>query len=173
MSLIQERVVATMAFTTLEKSILPSHQHPVGLYAESHDRINDIVVVLLESLDSLLSGDTGLLHDELNVLGLKTRVIDLLVVILFLLVLLLALNSLALALVVMVVVVIVAGVVVGSLLSLGELLGSGSLGLGVQVLNLGLTEDAGAGSALEMCDLMRGLLTSRCCLKETCRHRAG
>ncbi len=43
-------------------------------------------------------------------------------------------------------VVVVAGVVVTLLLSLGELLGGGSLGLGVQVLNLSLTEDAGAGS---------------------------
>lgn len=48
--------------------------------------------------------------------------------------------------VVVVVVVVVAGVVVASLLGLSELLGGGSLGLGVQVLNLGLTEDADAGS---------------------------
>jgi hypothetical protein len=43
-------------------------------------------------------------------------------------------------------VVVVARVVVRSGLSLGELLGSGSLGLGVQILDLGLTENAGAGS---------------------------
>jgi hypothetical protein len=36
---------------------------------------------------------------------------------------------------------VVVGVLSGTLL-LGELLGSGSLGLRVQVLNLGLTEDA-------------------------------
>lgn len=47
--------------------------------------------------------------------------------------------------VVVVVVVVVAGVVVTLLLGLSELLGGGSLGLGVQVLDLGLTEDAGAG----------------------------
>ena len=51
----------------------------------------------------------------------------------------------------MVVIVVVAGVVVTLLLSLGELLGGGSLGLGVQVLDLGLTEDAGAGSVCAGC----------------------
>lgn len=43
-------------------------------------------------------------------------------------------------------VVVVAGVVVALLLGLSELLGGRSLGLGVQVLDLGLTEDASAGS---------------------------
>jgi hypothetical protein len=45
-----------------------------------------------------------------------------------------------------VVVVVVTSVVVGLSLGLGELLSGGSLGLGVQVLDLGLTKDAGAGS---------------------------
>lgn len=45
---------------------------------------------------------------------------------------------------------VVAGVVVTLLLGLGELLGGGSLGLGVQVLDLGLTEDAGAGSVMRL-----------------------
>jgi hypothetical protein len=48
--------------------------------------------------------------------------------------------------------VVVTGVVVGCGLSLSELLGGGSLSLGVQVLDLGLTEDAGAGSASGMCN---------------------
>jgi hypothetical protein len=43
--------------------------------------------------------------------------------------------------VVVVVIVVVTGVLTGSLGS-SKLLGGGSLGLGVQVLNLGLTEDA-------------------------------
>ena len=116
------------------------------LYAESHDGVDDIVVVLLQGLDGLLAGDGSLLHDKLDVLGLKTRVIDLLTVILLLLGLLLDLLLLAVS-VVVVVVVVVAGVVVTLLLSLGELLGGGSLSLGVQVLDLGLTEDADAGSA--------------------------
>lgn len=42
---------------------------------------------------------------------------------------------------IVVVVVVVTGVLTGSLGG-SELLGGGSLGLGVQVLNLGLTEDA-------------------------------
>lgn len=106
------------------------------LYAECHDRVDNIVVVLLECLDGLLPADTSLGHDELDVLGLKTGVVDLLTVILLLLLLgLTSLDGLAL------VTVVVTGVVTGSLL-LGESLGGGSLGLGVEVLNLGLTEDA-------------------------------
>lgn len=53
--------------------------------------------------------------------------------------------------VVVVVIVVVTGVVVTLLLGLSELLGGGSLGLGVQVLNLGLTEDADAGSVCVVC----------------------
>jgi len=53
--------------------------------------------------------------------------------------------------VVVVVVVVVAGVVVTLLLGLGELLGGGSLSLGVQVLDLSLTKDAGAGSVCAGC----------------------
>ena len=78
-----------------------------------------------------------MLHDKLDVLGLKTGVVDLFAIILFFLLLLL--NGLALA---VVVVVVMAGVVVSSVFSIGELLGSGSLSLGVQVLNLSLAEDA-------------------------------
>ena len=88
-----------------------------------------------------------MLHDKLDVLALEARVVDLLVVILLLFLLLLVFNSLALAVVVVVIVVVVmASVVVGLSLGLSELLSGGSLSLGVQVLNLGLTEDAGAGS---------------------------
>lgn len=101
------------------------------LYAESHDRVDDVVVVLLQGLDGLLAGDGSLLHDKLDVLGLKTRVIDLLTVILLLLGLLLDLALALVVSVVVVVVVVVAGVVVTLLLSLGELLGGGSLSLGV------------------------------------------
>lgn len=121
------------------------------LYAESHDRVDDVVVVLLQGLDGLLAGDGCLLHNELDVLGLETRIIDLLTVILLLLNLLLGLLVLAL-LVSVVVVVVVAGVVVTLLLGLGELLGGGSLGLRVQVLDLSLTEDAGAGSVCAGCN---------------------
>ena len=46
---------------------------------------------------------------------------------------------------------VVASVVVGCGLGLSELLGGGGLSLGVQVLDLGLAEDADAGSASAMC----------------------
>jgi hypothetical protein len=107
------------------------------LYAQSHDTVDNVVVVLLEGLDGLLPADAGLGHDELDVLGLKTGVIDLLTVILLLLLGLGTLDSLALGTLGG---VVVAGVVVGRLV--GELLSSLSLSLGVEVLNLGLTEDA-------------------------------
>lgn len=117
-------------------SIQPS-QHSSILYAERHDTVDNIVVVLLERLDGLLPTHAGLRHDELNVLGLKTSVVDLLAIVLFLLWLAVAGNSLAL--------VAVGGLVCAALLVgglCGELLGSGGLGLGVEVLDLGLTEDA-------------------------------
>jgi hypothetical protein len=107
----------------------------VYLYAQGHDGVDNVVVVLLEGLDSLLSADRGLGHDKLNVLGLETGLVNLLTVILLFL-LLLGLNLRGLALVRVVVSVL------GGTLLLGELLGSGGLGLRVQVLNLGLTEDA-------------------------------
>lgn len=107
------------------------------------------------------------MHNELDVLGLKTGVVDLFAIILFFLLLLL--NSLALA---VVVVVVMAGVVVSSVLSVGELLGCGSLSLGVQVLNLSLAEDA-VVVLLRAQWRHRGLLTSKCYLKGTCRRRAG
>ena len=142
------------------------------LYAQGHDTVDNVVVVLLEGLDGLLPRNAGLLHDELDVLGLKARVVNLLIVILLLLLVLLVLDSLALALAGLVAVV-VAGVVVGCGLGLSKLLGGGSLSLGVEVLDLGLTEDAGAGSAKVAWAMEGQLLTSRCCLKGTCRRRAG
>lgn len=99
------------------------------LDTQCHDRVDYVVVVLFERLDGLLAADRGLGHDELNVLVLDALGVDLLLVILLLLGGLLA------------VAVVVAGmvVVVGSV---GELLGGGRLGAGVEVLNLGLAEDA-------------------------------
>jgi hypothetical protein len=84
-------------------------------------------------------------HDQLNILVLKTRSINLLSIIFVLILLVITgINSLALSVSVVVIVimarVIVSGVVVS--LSSSELLGSRSLSLGVKVLNLGLTEDA-------------------------------
>ena len=109
------------------------------LYAERHNTVHNVVVVLLERLDCLLPADASLRHDELNVLGLETRVVDFLAIVLFLLSDLLrsiALDGFAL---VSISSVIVAGVVIGGLRS--ELLGRGCLGLRVQVLNLSFAED--------------------------------
>lgn len=119
----------------IRASVISFRDMRLHLYAQGHDGVDNVVVVLLEGLDGLLSADRSLGHDKLNVLGLKTGLVDLLTVILLFL-LLLGLNLGGLALV-----GVVVGVLSGTLL-LGELLGSGSLGLRVQVLNLGLTEDA-------------------------------
>lgn len=112
----------------------------VGLYAQCHDTVDNVVVVLLERLDSLLPADAGLSHDELNVLRLKTSIVNLLAIVLFLLGLLTSIAFDCLALVGTLGRVVVAGVLVGRLC--GKLLGSGCLSLGVQVLDLSLTEDA-------------------------------
>jgi hypothetical protein len=111
-----------------------------NLYAQSHNRVDNIVVVLLQCLDSLVAGDAGLGHDQLDVLVLKTSSINLLLIF-FLLLLGISLDSLALVLVgVVVASVVVTGVVVS--LRGSELLSGGSLGLGVEVLDLSLTENA-------------------------------
>lgn len=128
-----------------------------GLYAERHDGVDDIVVVLAQGLDGLLARHISLSHDELDVLGLEASLIDLLTIILFLLLLGLGLGGLALA---VVVVVVVTGVLASGGLSGSQLLGSGGLSLGVQVLDLGLTEDA-----VEMCKL-----NDRRSSKESVRH---
>lgn len=138
------------------------------LYAQSHDGIDNIVVVLLECLDSLLPTHACLCHDQLNVLGLETSVIDLLAIILFLFLLSVArIDSLAL------VRVIVAGVVTTSTFLVGELLSSRSLGLRVEVLDLGLSEDAAKLSVTASRSLRSPILTSRCCSKVTCTRLAG
>lgn len=50
------------------------------LDGELHDSIDQIIVVALEGLDGLASGAVGLVHDELDVLGVDTSLIDGLVV---------------------------------------------------------------------------------------------
>lgn len=112
---------------------------PRCLDAESHDRVDDIVVVLLECLDSLLPRYVGLGHDEFDVLVLNALGVHFLAVVLLFLGSLVgggvgALNGLPAGLTVVVARVVVLGG--------GQLLGSGGLGGGVQVLDLGLTEDA-------------------------------
>ena len=109
--------------------------------AQRHNRVDYIVGIVLQCLDRLLPRDTGLCHDELNVFLLKTRVVYLLVVVFFLFSLLLLVLLLAL-----VVRVVVAGVIasgIGRFLS-GELLSGSGLLWGVEVFDLGFTEDAAA-----------------------------
>lgn len=106
------------------------------LRTQRHDGVDNVVVVLLQCLDSLLPADTGLSHDKLNVLGLEASLVNLLAIVLFFFLLgVTSVNGLALITVVVASVVAASGLVT-------ELLSSGSLSLGVQVLNLGLTEDA-------------------------------
>lgn len=113
-----------------------------ALYAQSHDRVDYIVVVLLQCLDSLLPGNACLGHHQLDVFVLETGSINLLSVILIVVFLVIALvDSLALSAVMGVVVarVVVSGVIV--LVLSGKLLGCGSLSLRVEILDLGLSED--------------------------------
>lgn len=107
------------------------------LDTEGHDRVDNVVVVLLERLDGLLPRYVGLRHDELDVLVLDALGIHLLAIIFLLLGGLLVgvttLDSLARLAVVVARVVVLSG---------GKLLGGRGLGGGVKVLDLGLTEDA-------------------------------
>lgn len=121
--------MAVKETTILSKNI-------VSLDTERHDGIDNVIVVLLQCLDSLFAADVGLGHDELDILVLDALGVDLLVVIL-LLFLLLGVAVLGVA---------VAGVVVALVAALGgslgsDLLSSSLLGGGVDVLDLGLTKD--------------------------------
>lgn len=60
-------------------------QNHSRLYAQCHDTVDNIIIILLECLDGLLSADAGLGHDKLDVLGLQTSVINLLAIVFFLL----------------------------------------------------------------------------------------
>jgi hypothetical protein len=67
--------------------------------------------------------------------------------------------------------VVVSGVVVG--LGSSELLGSRSLRLGVQILDLGLTENAAKLSVNYSAQSRELIFTCRCCWMGTCRPLAG
>lgn len=110
------------------------------LCGQFHDSIHYIIVVGFQGLDSLVSRDGGLRHDELDVLGFQAGVIDWLAVVFFCLLLLFGRGSL-LVVMVMVVVVIVTSVFVGFVFTRGELLGSSKLVSSSGVLDLSLTED--------------------------------
>lgn len=131
----------TMQLDQTEQSISLSYQllHPLMaiLIAERHDTVDDIVIVLLQSLDCLLPADASLGHHKLDVLRLKASVVDLFAIVFFFLHrFLLTLDGLTL--------VFGCVLVIGTLnLSLcGELLSSGCLGLRVEIFDLGFAEDA-------------------------------
>lgn len=138
------------------------------LDAESHNGIDNIVVVLLQCLDSLIAADVGLSHDELNVLILESGSIDLLIVILLLIILLIVVVLVLLLLGGLSSLAGLAVVVAGVVLSVsGSELGSSSLLSGsVHVLDLGLTEntirDVSDGSAAgKQCNLHVGVAVGR------------
>jgi hypothetical protein len=125
-----------------------------NLYAQSHDRVDYIVVILLQCLDSLLSGHACLSHDQLDILVLKTRGVDFLSIILIIVLLVITLiDSFALSVVMSSVImsrVVMSGVIV--LLLSRKLLGSRCLSLGIEILDLGLTENT-AEEGINICIL--------------------
>lgn len=126
-----------MHFT--QSSQVYASTHTQTLHAQCHDRIDNVIVILLQGLDSLLPRDRGLRHDQFNVLGLHTGVINFLTIILVLLFVFLSIagiNGLALA---MIVRVVVASVGVG--ISSSELRSCVGLSLRIEVFNLGLAKD--------------------------------
>ena len=116
-----------------------------SLHTQRHYRVHNIMVVLLQRLDGLLARHASLGHDQLDVLALHARLVDLLVIVLVLFFLLsvTGVDGLALA-------VVMAGVVVACVTAAARLcaLGGGELRrgvglcLGVEVLDLCLAEDA-------------------------------
>lgn len=105
------------------------------LDTQSHDGVDNIVVVFQQRLDGLFTANTGLGHDQLNVLILEPFGVDFLAIVVV--VVLLGLGGLdGLA----GLTVVVAGVVtVGTCGS--KLLSSSLLGRGVDILDLGLAKD--------------------------------
>jgi hypothetical protein len=117
-----------------------------SLYTQSHDTVDNVVVILLERLDRLLSANACLGHDELDVLSFETCVVHFLAIVFLFLSSLLGVtfDRLAFAVVVVVVVVIMSFVCGLSC----KLLCCRCLSLRVEVLNLGLAEDAVLRSVL-------------------------
>lgn len=105
------------------------------LDTQSHDGVDNVIVVLLQRLDGFLAADVGLGHYQLNVLVLQTLDINLLFILIVLILIgfrvLSSLGGQGVA---------VAGVIAVRA-GLGELLGSSLLGGGVHVLNLGFAKN--------------------------------
>jgi len=110
-------------------------------YRQTHNRIHNIIIILLQRLDRLPLTNIRLRHHQLNILLLHPLRVHRRAVILFFLLLRLTIDArtasrgFALA-------VGGGGVVLrGGLFGGGELLGGGGLGLGVEVFDFGFAED--------------------------------
>lgn len=115
--------------------------------AQRHNRIDNIIAILLQRLNRLLPRHTRLRHHQINILTLQPAIIHLLVIVIVLLHLLGLLVLFLVAVLVVVLAVVVARVVAGGGALLGgELLRGAGLGLRVQVFDFGFAEDAGVGS---------------------------
>jgi hypothetical protein len=106
------------------------------LYAQSHNGIDNIIVVLPQSFDGLFTRHACLSHDQLDILIFQARLIDFLAVVFILFLLVPSINCLAL------VTMIVACVCIFTASSIRDLLCRRGLSLRVEVLDLGFTEDA-------------------------------
>ena len=152
--------------------IRPFHSHfhlpTPPLHRQTHNRIHNIHVMLMQRLNRFLPRHPRLRHHQLDILSLQPRIVDLLAIILIIVGALFPVpgaNGFPFA----VVRVVVAGVGVcdvrGGAFLLGELLDRGGLGLGVEVFDFGFAENAGWGVGLvrEARDGEGRGHTSRCC----------
>jgi hypothetical protein len=131
------------------------------LSAKSHDRVDNVVVVLFQSLDGLLPRNARLCHDQFDVLTLKPILVNVLPIIVVLL-------AVVVVMVVIVVVIVImalsfAVVVSGVIVCAGELLSSIGLGLRVEVFDFGLAEDAAQESQWSTGQWQLSILTYRYC----------
>jgi hypothetical protein len=118
----------------------PNFWRPAVLlsYAQRHDGVDYVIAILFQSFYGFLPGYRGLGHDEFDVLSFEAAVVNLFIIVV-LFIGLLILDCLALAVFMRVVVARMIGICgFGG----GKLLRSSGLGLRVEILNLGFTEDA-------------------------------
>ena len=112
-------------------------------YTQCHDRIDNVISILLQCIDRFLPRHVRLSHYEFNVLALQPGVINLLVIIVILFRLFDFLFALS-VIVVVTSVIMTCMVARISALSSSKLLGCAGLCLRIQVFNLGFTKDAEA-----------------------------
>ena len=114
-----------------------------SLHTQRHDRVDDVIVILLQRLDRLLPTHARLRHHEFDILTLQTGIVHLLIVVfVFFRLLGVRFDGFALALAMVVARVAVGGAGGVSGLLSGELLRGRGLGLRVKVFDLGFAEDA-------------------------------